>query len=141
VTQPIRLVLPDLFQDRLPKLTEHAAHPNMIIGAVAQHDLRVAAVTRWLQWQPVRVLEPVDRTLDASKQGRLVRDCSCPLASWLFAHRATLRHRACGNPRDISYSIRHLAILYGSVLPDALMRRCADAASRPMKPQWSAPTT
>ena len=66
--QPIRLILPDLFQDRLAKLAEHAAHVDMIIGAVAQHDLRVAPVTQWLQWQAVRVLEPVDRTLDASKQ-------------------------------------------------------------------------
>ena len=65
--QPIGLVLPDLFQDRLAKLTEHAAHLDMVIGAVAQHDLWVAPVTQWLQWQPVRVLEPVDRTLDASK--------------------------------------------------------------------------
>jgi hypothetical protein len=42
VTQPICLVLPDLFQDRLAKLTEHAAHMDMIIGAIAQHVLRVA---------------------------------------------------------------------------------------------------
>ena len=68
MTQPIRLILPDLLQDRLAKLTEHAAHVDMIIGAVAQHDLRIAPVTQWLQWQPVRVLEPVDRSLDASKQ-------------------------------------------------------------------------
>ena len=68
VTQPIRLVLPDLLQDRLAKLTEHAAHVDMIIGAVAQHGLRVAPVAQWLQWQAVRVLEPVDRALDASKQ-------------------------------------------------------------------------
>jgi hypothetical protein len=27
-----------LFQDRLSKLAEHAAHVDMIIGAVAQHD-------------------------------------------------------------------------------------------------------
>ena len=33
VTQPIRLILPDLFQDRLAKLTEHAAHVDMIISA------------------------------------------------------------------------------------------------------------
>ena len=39
VTQPICLVLPDLFQDRLAKLTEHAAHADMVIGAIAQHRL------------------------------------------------------------------------------------------------------
>ena len=37
MTQPIRLILPDLFQDRLAKLTEHAAHVDMVIGAGAQH--------------------------------------------------------------------------------------------------------
>ena len=68
MTQPIRLVLPDLFQDRLAKLTEHAAHLDMVCGALAQHGIRVAPVTQWLQWQPVRVLEPIDRALDASKQ-------------------------------------------------------------------------
>ena len=68
-TQPIRLVLPDLLQDRLAKLAEHAAHADVVIvGAVAQHRLRVASVGQWLQWQPVRVLEPVDRSLDASEQ-------------------------------------------------------------------------
>ena len=46
LTQPIRLILPDLFQDRLAKLTEHAAHVDMIIGAVAQHDLWVAQRSR-----------------------------------------------------------------------------------------------
>ena len=68
MTQPIGLVLPDLLQDRPAKLAERAAHPDMVIGAVAQHGLRVAAVAQWLQGQAVRVLEPVDRTLDASKQ-------------------------------------------------------------------------
>ena len=29
MAQPIRLILPDLFQDRLAKLTEHAAHVDM----------------------------------------------------------------------------------------------------------------
>ena len=96
MTQPIRLVLPDLFQDRLAKLTEHAAHVDMIIGAVAQHGLRVAPVAQWLQRQPVRVLEPVDRALDASEQRRLIRDCPCPRASSLRAHRATLRHGPVG---------------------------------------------
>jgi hypothetical protein len=67
-TQPIRLVFPDLFQERLAKLTEHAAHVDMVIGAVTQHDLWVAPVAQWLQGQAVRVLEPIDRTLDASKQ-------------------------------------------------------------------------
>ena len=38
MTQPISLILPDLFQDRLAKLTEHAAHVDMVVGAVAQHD-------------------------------------------------------------------------------------------------------
>ena len=45
-TQPISLVLPDLFQDRLTKLTERAAHVDMVIGAVAQHVLRVTSVTQ-----------------------------------------------------------------------------------------------
>ena len=36
--QPIRLVRPDLFQARLAKLTENAAHVDMITGAVAQHE-------------------------------------------------------------------------------------------------------
>ena len=49
---------PDLLKDRLAKLTEHATHVDMIIGAVAQHGLRVAPVAQWLQWQPVRVLQP-----------------------------------------------------------------------------------
>jgi hypothetical protein len=66
--QPISLVPPDLFQDRLAKLTEHAAHADMVIGAVAQHGLRVAPVAQCLQRQTVRVLQPVDRTLDASKE-------------------------------------------------------------------------
>jgi hypothetical protein len=48
VTQPICLVLPDLLQDRLAKLTEHAAHVDMIISAVAQHDFRVTTVTERL---------------------------------------------------------------------------------------------
>ena len=41
-TQPIGLVHPDLIQDRLAKLTEHPTHVNMMIGAIAQHDLWVA---------------------------------------------------------------------------------------------------
>jgi hypothetical protein len=40
----------------------------MVIGAVVQHGLWVAPVAQWLQRQPVRVLQAVDRTLDASKQ-------------------------------------------------------------------------
>ena len=52
VTQPIGLVLPDLFQHRIAKLTEHPAHADMIIGAVAQHGLRVALVAQWLQGKP-----------------------------------------------------------------------------------------
>jgi hypothetical protein len=67
-TQPIRLVLPDLLQDRLAKFTEHAAHVDMTIGAVAQHDLRVTPVAQWLQWQSVRVLQSIDRSVDASKR-------------------------------------------------------------------------
>ncbi len=132
--QPIRLILPDLFQDRLAKLAEHAAHVDMITGAIAQHDLRVAPVADWLQRQAMRVLEPVDRSLDASEQRRLDRDCPWPRAYSLLAHRATLRHAACGHPRDNSYSIRDLAILYGQHSQrDAIIRRCADATSHPMK--------
>ena len=67
ITQPIRLVFPDLFQDRLAKLTEHAAHVDMIMGAVAQHDLWIAPVAQCLQRQPVGVLQPVDRTLDGAR--------------------------------------------------------------------------
>jgi hypothetical protein len=37
-----------LLQDRLAKLTEHAAHVDMIISAVAQHDFRVTTVTERL---------------------------------------------------------------------------------------------
>ena len=32
MSQPIRLVLPDLLQDRLAKLAEHAAHVDMVVG-------------------------------------------------------------------------------------------------------------
>ena len=39
----------DLFQDRLAKLTEHAAHVDTVIGAIAQHSLRFAPVAQWLQ--------------------------------------------------------------------------------------------
>jgi hypothetical protein len=38
------LVIPDLLQDRLAKLTEYAAHLDTIIGAIAQHVLRVATL-------------------------------------------------------------------------------------------------
>ena len=68
MTQPIRLILPVLFQNRLAKLAEYAAHLNMIIGASAQHALWVAPLAQWLQRQAVRVLEAVDRSLDASKE-------------------------------------------------------------------------
>ena len=68
VLQPIRLILPHLFQDRLAKLTEHAAHADVIVGAVAQHDVRVAPIAQSLQRQAVRVLESVDRPVDASEQ-------------------------------------------------------------------------
>ena len=44
---------------RLAELTEHAAHAGMVIGAVAQHGLRVAPVAQCLQRQTVRVLQPV----------------------------------------------------------------------------------
>ena len=44
--QPISLILPDLFENRLAKLKEHAAHVDMVIGAVAQHILRVTPVTQ-----------------------------------------------------------------------------------------------
>ena len=40
----------------------------MFIAAVAQHALWVAPVAEWLQRQAVRVLEPVDRPVDASKE-------------------------------------------------------------------------
>src|SRR5688572_20592304 len=113
LTQPIRLILPDLLQHRLAKFAQHAAHADMIVGAVAQHGLRVTPVAQRLQWQAMRVLEPVDGTVDASKQRRPVRDCPCPRASSLLAHRATLRHSACGHPWDNSYSIRHFTPLYG----------------------------
>jgi hypothetical protein len=46
--QPICLILPDLFQDRLPELTEHAADVEMVSGAVAQHDLWVRSVSQRL---------------------------------------------------------------------------------------------
>ena len=47
MTHPIRLVVPDLFQDRLAKLTQHEPHLDMIIGAFAQHGLRVTPVPEW----------------------------------------------------------------------------------------------
>jgi hypothetical protein len=68
VTQPICLVLPDLFQHRLAELTERAAHVDMVIGGIAQHDLRVAPVAQWLQRQAVSVLESIYSSVDASKQ-------------------------------------------------------------------------
>jgi hypothetical protein len=130
------------FQDRLAKLTEHGAHADMIVGAVAQHGLRVATVAQWLQPQTVRVLKPVDRPLDAGEQRRLVRGSPCSRASSLLAHRATLRDLACGHPLDISYSIRNLAILYGQrSQPDAIMRRCSDATSLTMKRAMAVATT
>ena len=57
-----------MFKDALAKLTENAAHVDMVIRAVAQHDLRVTLVAQWLQRQAVSVAEPVDRALDAGKQ-------------------------------------------------------------------------
>jgi len=54
VTQPISLILP--------------AHVDMVIGGLTQHDLWIAPVAQRLQRQPVRVLEPVDRSIDASAQ-------------------------------------------------------------------------
>ena len=68
LTQPIRLILPDLFEHRLAKLTEHAAHVDMVCAAIAQYGLWIAPVAQWLQRQPVSVLEPIDRSFDASKQ-------------------------------------------------------------------------
>jgi hypothetical protein len=68
MTQPIGLIVTHLLQDRLAKLTEHAAHLGMVCAAIAQHDLRVTPVAQWLQRQAVRVLEAVDCTLDASQQ-------------------------------------------------------------------------
>jgi hypothetical protein len=40
----------------------------MISAAFTQHDLRVTPVAQWLQRQAMRVLEPVDRSVAASKQ-------------------------------------------------------------------------
>ena len=68
VTQPVRLVLPDLFLDRLAKLTEHGAHVDMVIGALAQQEPEVAPIAQWLQRQPVGVLKPIDRAIDSSKE-------------------------------------------------------------------------
>ena len=68
MTQPISLILPDLFQHRPAKLTEHPAHVDMVIGALTQHDLWIAPVAQRLQRQPVRVLEPEERTIDTSEQ-------------------------------------------------------------------------
>jgi hypothetical protein len=68
VTQPIGLVLPDLFQDRFAKLTEHTARADMVVGAAAEHDRRVTSVAQRLQRQAMRVLEAIKRSLDASKQ-------------------------------------------------------------------------
>ena len=69
MTQPIRLVLPDLFQDRLAKLTEHAAHVDMVIGAVAQHDLRVAQRSRRAACRVSTLGYPVQR-----RAFRILRD-------------------------------------------------------------------
>src|SRR4029450_9972959 len=99
MTQPIRLVLAHLLQDCLAKLAEHAAHLDVVCTAIAQHDLRVTAVTEWLQGQAVRVLEPIDRSFDASKQLGLVRDCAWPpeLQRRALAARAgAASHPACG---------------------------------------------
>ena len=74
VPQPIRLVPPYLFQDRLAKLPQNPAHVDVITGAVAKHGLRVAPVAQSLQGQAVGVLEPVDRAIDTSEQRRLVCD-------------------------------------------------------------------
>ena len=59
---------PVLLQDRLAKLAEHAAHADMVISAVAQHGPWIGSVAERLQGQAVRVLEAVNRMLDASKQ-------------------------------------------------------------------------
>jgi hypothetical protein len=40
----------------------------MVIGALTQHDLWIAPVAQRLQRQPVRVLEPEERTIDTSEQ-------------------------------------------------------------------------
>jgi hypothetical protein len=40
----------------------------IIIGAVAQHGLRVAPVAQWLRRQAMRALESINRSVDASKQ-------------------------------------------------------------------------
>ena len=46
MTQSIRLVLADLFEDRLAQLTEYAVHVEMVICAVAQHNFGVTPVTQ-----------------------------------------------------------------------------------------------
>jgi len=40
----------------------------MVIGALTQHHLWIAPVAQRLQRQPVRVLEPEERTIDTSEQ-------------------------------------------------------------------------
>ena len=62
---PAQPIFPDLLQGHLAKLTEHAAHVEMVIDAVAKHDLRVTRVAQCLQRQPVGVLQPVDRAIDS----------------------------------------------------------------------------
>ena len=47
-----------MLQHCLAKLTQHAAHVDMIIAAVAQHGRRVAPVVQWLQRQAMRCPNP-----------------------------------------------------------------------------------
>jgi len=114
----MRLILRDLLQDRLAKLTEHAAHADVIFGAIAQHDLRVTPVTQGLQGQPVRALEPGDRSSS---------DCWSVTVRALVRRMLTERRYGIppvGHPVDIPYSIRHFTPLYGQrSRPDAIIRR------------------
>jgi hypothetical protein len=45
---------------------KHAAQTDLIIGAMAQHGLRVASIIQRLQRQAMRVLETKGRSVDAS---------------------------------------------------------------------------
>ena len=58
LAQPIRLA-PDLLDNCLPKHRYHTLHLKVVCAAIAQHGLWVVPVIQCLQWQPVRVLEPV----------------------------------------------------------------------------------
>src|SRR5688500_4038979 len=65
------LVLPDLFQERLAKLTEQAAHVDMLIGAIAQHDLRVTPVAPESNWLVERCSRGIHRSLRSAKSSSI----------------------------------------------------------------------